>query len=153
MITDVEKTIREYLPNIIHLSLATSRENKPWICEVHYAFDDELNLYFRSTPQRRHSGDIALNYFVAGNIVTQHLYGEKPRGVYFEGQAEMLKDVGEHHPAFLALSQRFGSTHAILEEAKTENGHKFYKISVDTFYLFDVKESSPSQKYTLPWKK
>lgn len=153
MVTDVEKVIRQYLPNIIHMSLATSRENKPWICEVHYAFDNMLNLYFRSTPARRHSADIALNPFVAGNMVTQHIQGEKPRGVYFEGKAEMLKDIDENHQAFLMLSQRFGSTSAILEEAKMENGHKFYKISVDTFYLFDVKESSPSQKYTLAWNK
>ena len=65
MITDVEKVIREYLPEVIHMSLATSHNNVPWICEVHYAFDDELNLYFRSLQSRRHSKEIAENKQVA----------------------------------------------------------------------------------------
>lgn len=46
---DIEKTIRNYFPQVIHMSLATCADNKPWICEVHYVFDNELNLYFRST--------------------------------------------------------------------------------------------------------
>lgn len=153
MITDVEKVIREYLPNIIHMSLATSKDNKPWVCEVHYAFDEDLNFYFRSTPARRHSQEIALNPFVAGNIITQHVKGEKPRGVYFEGKAELLTNVDKHNVAYIEYCKRFGSTKAILDEAVTAEGHKFYKISVDTFYVFDVRESSPSQKYTLAWRK
>ncbi len=151
MLTDIEKTIREYLPKVIHISLATCRENHPWICEVHYVYDESLNLYFRSNAQRRHSQEIANNSLVAGNIVQQHAVGEKPRGVYFEGVAELLEDVDEQHPAYLLYCQRFGTSATILEEARTEKGHKFYKITVSKFYVFDSRESSPSQKYELSW--
>jgi uncharacterized protein YhbP (UPF0306 family) len=150
---DIEQKIREYLPQVIHMSLATSKDNSPWICEVHYVFDENLNLYFRSTAQRRHSIEIASNSNIAGNIVEQHNVGEKPRGVYFEGKAELLTEVDENHPAYKLYCERFGTTSKILEEAKTEAGHKFYKISVDTFYMFDSRESIPSQKYELPWLK
>jgi len=84
---DTEKIIRNYLPQVIHMSLATCANNKPWVSEVHFVFDNELNFYFRSTPQRRHSEEIATNPNVAGNIVTQHFLGQKVRGVYFEGLA------------------------------------------------------------------
>ncbi len=153
MVTDVEKTIREYLPEVIHLSLATVRDGKPWVCEVHYVFDQDLNLYFRSKLSRRHSQEIAENPNVAGNIIKQHLVGEKVRGVYFEGKAALLQDVDEHHIAYKLSGERLGKDKAILEEAKTDNGHKFYKISVNKFYLFDSLESSPSQKYELDWAK
>lgn len=153
MIADVEKVIREYLPEVIHLSLATSRNNKPWICEVHYVFDDDLNLYFRSLASRRHSKDIEGNKYVAGNIVKQHLVDQKPRGVYFEGKAELLSGVDENHVGYILYCQRFGTDKEILEEAEKENGHKFYKISVDTFYLFDTIESKPSKKYELKWNR
>lgn len=149
---DIEQTIRNYLPNVIHLSLATSRDNKPWVCEVHYAYDQELNLYFRSKPTRRHSLEIAENSRVAGNIVEQHGLDDDPRGVYFEGIAELLNDVNDQHPAYLTYCERFGTEVDILDEARTENGHKFYRISVNTFYLFDSRESDPSRKYELPWK-
>lgn len=151
MITDVEKVIREYLPEVIHMSLATSHNNVPWICEVHYAFDDELNLYFRSLQSRRHSKEIAENKQVAGHIVKQHVQGEKPRGVYFEGEAEILENVDENHEAYREYCQRFGTGKEILEEAMKENGHKFYKITVKKFYLFDSQESKPSKKYELEW--
>lgn len=148
---NVEKVIREYLPGVIHMSLATSRDNKPWVCEVHYVFDDDLNLYFRSTVERRHSKEIADNPYVAGNIVEQHSVDQKPRGVYFEGKAELLADVDENHVAYKLYCERFDTDEEILEDAKSDGGHKFYKISVDKFYLFDSRESSPSQKYELDW--
>ena len=149
---NIEETIRQYLPQVIHLSLATSANNKPWISEVHYVFDTDLNLYFRSKPDRRHSLEIASNPEVAGNIVAQHQLGEQVRGVYFEGRAEILKDVDETHPAYTLYCERFGTGREILEESQTDTGHGFYKISVKNFYLFDSRESNPSQKYLLAWK-
>jgi uncharacterized protein YhbP (UPF0306 family) len=143
MITDIEKTIREYLPGVIHMSLATSHDNKPWVCEVHFAYDDELNLYFMSKSTRRHSEEIAENPNVAGNIVRQHAVGEKPRGVYFEGKAEMLTNADTAKDIYF---KRFN-----LDKAPPE--HEFYKITVAKYYLFDSLESSPSQKYELIWPK
>ncbi|MBP7700574.1 pyridoxamine 5'-phosphate oxidase family protein [Candidatus Woesebacteria bacterium] len=153
MIIDIEKTIREYLPNVMHLSLATVRDNKPWVCEVHYVFDNELNLYFRSKTARRHSQEIADNHFVAGNIVKQHILPEKPRGVYFEGVVQLLENVTKLDDAYKLYCDRFGTGPDILEEAKLDDGHKFYKITVNNYCLFDSLESSPSQKYELIWKK
>lgn len=147
---DTEKVIREYLPNVIHMSLATCANNKPWVCEVHYVFDDELNIYWRSKSSRRHSQEITANPNVAGNIVSQHQAGEKPRGVYFEGTASLLTDVDENHPAYKLYCDRFGTGLEILEEAKQENGHKFYMAKVSDYYVFDVRES-PGVKYHLEW--
>lgn len=149
---NVEQAIRDYLPHIIHMSLATCAGNHPWICEVHYVFDEELNLYFRSKPSRRHSEEIAQNPRVAGNMVTQHAPGDKVRGVYFEGRAELLDIVDERHPAYTLYCDRFGTGPAILDDARLSDGHKFYKITVERFSLFDGRESNPGQKYDLPWK-
>lgn len=133
------------------MSLATSKDNKPWVCEVHFVYDNDLNLYFRSKADRRHSIEIMENPNVAGNIVTQHEVGEKPRGVYFEGIAEKLLDVDEAHPAYTLYCARFDTGPEILEESKTDAGHSFYKVSVKNFYLFDSRESSLSKKYELAW--
>src|SRR5438552_15277179 len=88
---DIEKIIREYLPHVVHMSLGTSKDNKPWVCEVHFAYDEDLNLYYRSTPARRHSQEIADSPNVAGTIVKAVGLGEFCKGaVYFEGTAELL---------------------------------------------------------------
>lgn len=147
---NVEQAIREYLPEIIHMSLATCAGEQPWVCEVHYVVDEDLNIYFRSKPSRRHSQEIARNPRVAGNMVTQHALEDKVRGVYFEGQAELLENVDASYPAYELYCRRFGTGPDILEEARQEDGHKFYKINVQKFYLFDSRESS-GQKHELPW--
>lgn len=149
MISDVEKVVREYLPEVIHLSLATSRNNVPWMCELMFSFDSDLNLYFRSLSSTRHCQEILENPVVAGNIVKQHLPGQKPRGVYFEGVASVCENVDANHPAFLSYSQRFGGSNNLLEQ--NEDTPRFYQVSVKRFFVFDAVES-PGMKYELPWK-
>lgn len=146
---DVEKTIREYIKPLVHLSLATTSDGAPWVCEVHYAYDDDLNIYFLSLATRRHSQEIAANPKVAGNIVRQHSLGEAGIGVYFEGTARMLEPGGEQNAAFACLKARLGVGEKMLEEAKRDDGHKFYKITVDNWYVFGKFDGQPSQKYQL----
>jgi len=135
------------------MSLATCADDKPWVCEVHFAYDSELNLYFRSKESRRHSQEIAKNPNVAGNIVTQHPVDQEPRGVYFEGTAEIVNDIDGKHEAYRSFADRLEVGPEIIEEAMANDGHKIYKITVADYYLFDSRESNPSQKYHLPWKK
>ena len=149
---NVEQAIRNYLPDILHLSLATSIDNKPWVCEVHFAYDDNLNLYFRSLASRRHSQEIAANPNVAGNIVTQHGITDKPRGIYFEGTAAMIESDAER-ASVIKYFRRIGADEAAVEEAKNPEGHQFYKVTVSDYYVFDSRESKPSQKYHLAWSK
>lgn len=148
---DVEKVVREYLPEVIHMSLATSKDGKPWVCEVHFAYDGNLNLYFRSTTSRRHSQEIAANPKVAGNIVRQHQPGEYPLGVYFEGTAKLLEAGEEQDKAFECLNGRFNIGRKILEEAQNPDGHQFYKIAVDSWYVFGKFDEEGGKKHKLEW--
>ena len=148
----VEKTIREYLTRVIHMSLATCVDNKPWVCEVHFVYDDQLNIYWRSKEDRRHSQEIAQNPRVAGNIVEQHGMTDKPRGVYFEGVAQKLEHVEVGDGVYERFAERFGLGEEIVEDANKDGGHMFYRVNVTNIYLFDARDSSPSQKYTLERK-
>src|SRR6266702_3545808 len=148
---NIEQTIRNYLPQIIHMSLGTSKDNKPWVCEVHFAYDDDLNLYFRSLSTRQHSQEIAENPHVAGNIVKQHQLGEYPLGVYFEGTARRLGPGGEQQKAFECINERLHAGDGILEEANDPNGHQFYKIAVEKWYVFGKLGGKSGQKYKLEW--
>lgn len=147
---DVEQLIRENIDKTFHMSLGTSRDNKPWVCEVHFAYDEDLNLYFRSLTSRRHSQEIADNPNVAGNIVRQHNLDEVPRGVYFVGTAKLLGPGDEQNKAFKCINTRLKAGDDILAQAKDPAGHQFYKITVDTWYVFGVFDGK-SQKLELKW--
>lgn len=149
---DVEKVVREYLPEVVHMSLATVKDDAPWVCEVHFAYDDDLNLYFRSLSTRRHSQEIAANPKVAGNIIKQYALGDAVVGVYFEGGAKILELGDEQNRAFECIKQRLGMSDDILAESKREGGHKFYKISVENWYVFGRFGAASGQKHQLKWK-
>lgn len=151
---ELEEIIREYIDKTYHVSLATSANNKPWVCEVHFAYDDDLNMYYRSYSSRRHSHEIANNDSVAGNIVRQHALGEYPHAIYFEGRAKLVEDSLQLAMAAKILSARLGSNEEdILEDAKKDNGHKLYKIAVDNWYAFGKFGRESGEKYQLEWSK
>lgn len=148
---NLEQTIRDYLPQIIHMSLGTSKNNKPWVCEVHFVYDENLNLYFRSLTSRRHCQEIAANPHVAGNIVKQHELGEYPLGMYFEGTAERITDSAERKKVFPYFRDRLDCGEDILEDANSSEGHQFYKISVANWYIFGKLDGTGGKKHKLKW--
>lgn len=148
---DIEQLIRDYLAEVLHMSLGTSKDNKPWVCEVHFVFDDDLNLYFRSLSSRRHSQEIAANPNVAGNIVKQHPLEVPGVGVYFEGTAKRLETDAERRVAFSYFKGRLQKGEEILDEANNPAGHQFYKVTVANWYLFGKFEPEGAKKYQLVW--
>lgn len=147
----IEHIIRGYIPQIVHMSIATVKDNKPWVCEVHFAYDDELNLYFCSSLDRRHSMEAMENPVIAGNIVTQHFKNQKVRCVDFEGSIELLKDIDDTHPGIRAYAERFERGGSLLEEIKKDGNTGFFKITVDDYYLFD-SYGEERGKHHLSWK-
>ena len=152
MIENVEQVIREYIKPVIHMSLATVSAKGPWVCEVHFAYDDDLNLYFRSQISTRHSGEIAADPRVAGTIHQKHTATEPPRGVYFEGTAEMLTN-SEQRQAVIKPFERIKVSEGDIKKAENPGSFQVYKVTVSDYYLFDARDSKPSQKYHLPWRK
>lgn len=148
---NVENIVREYIDKTLHMSLATSIDNKPWVCEVHFAYDGDLNLYFRSKKDRRHSLEINKNSFVSGNIVAQHAINEYPHAIYFEGNATLVKDDSQYYSIYEYFKQRQDVTESIIDDAKDDDGHKFYKITVNNWFAFGKFGNEKGQKYELAW--
>jgi len=149
---NIEQIVREYIEKSLHMSLATASAEKPWVCEVHFAYDDNLNLYWRSLKSRRHSQEIANNPNVAGNIVRQHALGEYPHAIYFEGTAKLIDDEQERRTIFPQFQKRLGATESILEEAQKPEGHQFYKVAVENWFAFGKFGGESGNKYGLAWK-
>ena len=134
------------------MSLATSKDNKPWVCEVHFSEDEDLSLYFRSSTSRRHSQEIAENPYVAGNIVRQFQIGEEPLGVYFEGTAKLLEPGPEQDKAFECIKAKQHVDDSIIEEARRDDGAKPYKVTVENWYIFGRIDGNFG-KHKLEWNK
>lgn len=94
MATDIKQLIKDVLDKGYLMSLATTDDDGVWVADVIYIHDDDLNIYWMSDPDVRHSQAIIVNNRVAGTITISGA-GEDNLGVQFEGVAEKIE--GNRH--------------------------------------------------------
>lgn len=148
---DIEQIVREYIDKTVHMSLATVSGGKPWVCEVHFAYDKNLNMYFVSKLTTRHCSEIAVNPSVAGNIVKQHSLDESPHGVYFEGTAEAIEPTNDQLELYCSRLGRDKDELAV--QLKEDDGRRMYRIAVRNWAIFGKFGLDANQKHQLTWGK
>lgn len=134
---DIRTLVQDYLTKAQMMHLATSHGSRPWVTTVYFAADIDLNLYWLSRKNRRHSREIANNSHVAGTIVLPHNYGDKVRGLQFEGEARELKNEDE-----LSGRNIYSSKYWIVEDRvlNTNEGvdlQACYQVRPERFVLYD----------------
>lgn len=145
----IEQVIRENITKTPHLSLATVYDNKPWVCEVHFAYNDELNLYFVSKLTTRHCQEIVKNPHVAGNIIKQHPLTEAPNGLYFEGVAEEIDPSEDDVARYCTALGRDVSQ--LKDQLQEPNGRRMFRIKVSNWAVFGNIDGKGHAKHELRW--
>ncbi len=136
---ELRELIADYLKEAKLMQLATSVDDQPWVCSVWFAADPDLNLYWFSSNNRRHSAEVLKNPRVAGAIVLPHTPEDSPRGLQFQGTASLIEDPAGVEHAMSFYADRIFSPGKIVELMNNEaKPHKFYKIKPTQFVLFDV---------------
>src|SRR3989344_7113140 len=90
MATDIKQLIKEVLDQGYLMSLATTDDGGVWVADVIYIFDDDLNIYWMSDPDVRHSKAILKNPKIAGTITVNNPK-ENNLGIQFEGVTEKIE--------------------------------------------------------------
>lgn len=142
--------IIEYLTKANMMQVATSKHDRPWVCNVYFAFDDKLNLYWISKITNRHSEELRNNEHVAGAIVLPHTMGDKVRGIQFEGIAKELIDPKIAEDAMQWYAKRYGMpADRVKSIVENTDGHVVYVITPKTYVLFDEVNfpDNPRQEY------
>lgn len=121
------------------MQLATSVNDQPWVCNVWFAADSDLNIYWFSATSRRHSKEVEKNNKVAAAIVLPHTPADPPRGLQLQGIAEIVSSPKDVSQAILLFTKRIFSKRQIADfMALKDKPHRFYKIKPTQFVLFDV---------------
>jgi uncharacterized protein YhbP (UPF0306 family) len=129
----VEKLIKKYLSEAKIMQLATSANNQPWVCSVHFVADNELNLYWISDQNRRHSQEISKNKLVAATIPIK--FPDHPVvGVSVEGEAEV-----DSSPESIELyDSKFKLSDGFKKKLQSgEADEKVYVLRPKAFALYD----------------
>ena len=87
-----DKRIINFIKNHHLLTLATSKDNVPYCCNVFYVYDEANNhLIFSSDAKTKHAQDFIANSKVSGSISLETKVIGKIQGVQLLGEIEMLK--------------------------------------------------------------
>jgi uncharacterized protein YhbP (UPF0306 family) len=151
--SQLRDVVKQYAQSINIMQLATSVNDQPWACTVHYYSDEDLNFYWVSTLVRKHSQDIAQNPKVAAAILVHENTVEERYviGISIEGKSELI---GENVATQIGQNyiQKLGRDQSLLSDIATgKNPHKFYKLTPTKIVLFDSKNfpENPRQEMVL----
>jgi uncharacterized protein YhbP (UPF0306 family) len=143
--------VKQYLPQVNIMQLATVTHDSPYICTVHYYSDDDLNLYWTSMLSRRHSEEIARNPKVAAYTLVHENTPEEDYviGITFIGEAQLMG--AEISPAIAeAYAKKLRDTPDFVRKvADDTTPFKFYKFTPEKVVLFDNKDfpKDPRQEF------
>lgn len=132
----VSGLIRKYLDQGGVMQIASVRGDQPWICTVYYVADEDLNLYWLSLPERRHSREIASHNKVAAAVAIKH---DKPViGIQAEGTAEEVKDAQTIASIMKLYVDKYNAGKDFYNNfVAGKNQHRLYKIKPSLLVLFD----------------
>lgn len=137
----VRALVESYLDEAKLLQVATESRGQPWLANVWFARDADLNLFFISRKDRRHCQELRDHPQVAGAVVQHPLegLGQKVRGITFQGVAEEVGILGLRD-AYAQYKKRWPQVekHAGLDALlKNAIATRFYKITPSLIVLFD----------------
>ena len=134
---DLRKIIEKDLKKARMMQVATVKNNQPWNCTVYFAADDDLNLYWISKPDTRHSKEIEGNSKVAAAIPVK-FDNLTVRGLSIEGKATEVKNLNEIKQKVKLYSDKFNRGEDWYKDfISGNNPHKLYRIKPTKFVLFD----------------
>ena len=124
------------------MQLATVSGDQPWSCTLYYVADENLNLYWISTPDTRHSKQIHTNKKVAASIPVK-FKDLTVVGVQAEGDAVLVEDTDEIKSAIRIYTDKFDRGEDWYKDfIDGKNEHKLYILKPRLFVLFD-RENFP----------
>lgn len=105
------ETVRAFLETQSTLALATVDEaGNPQAAPLFYVSDDDLNLYWLSSPTSRHSLNLAANKQVAATIYPAVWEWTEIRGLQIEGEAGIVRNNAHREAILTRYRHKFNLT-------------------------------------------
>ncbi|HET6602102.1 MAG TPA: pyridoxamine 5'-phosphate oxidase family protein [Gaiella sp.] len=119
------------------MTLATAdAEGLPWVSPVWYAPKDPRELFWVSSPDARHSRNIAVRPQVAIVIFDSHLAGGW-ESLYMSAVAEEVADIDDAIATFSRRSEAQGLPAWTRENVVPPARHRLYRASVSEHFVLD----------------
>ncbi len=135
---DINKRVIEVLEQTHLMSLGICDNEEPWVADVIFIHDGDMNLYWMSDPEARHSVAISKKSKVAGSITQSTKKGEFNFGIQFEGNVSKLEGI-QFKLLVQHLAKRGYAKPDISQATRLLDGDCWYKIVPTKIYLIDER--------------
>lgn len=147
MLTLTKEQVKNFLVQHKQMVIATYGDH-PWIATVYYSFDDDLNLYFLSSPSTLHAKHIAQNNNVAVAISKEQKISSRKQGLQLHGyaqqitKADLVKHALRHWKDSLSVIDPELSYENMLKKVVKGRMYKIVPKKIKLFHegLFDVED-------------
>jgi uncharacterized protein YhbP (UPF0306 family) len=139
---ELKQQILDYLHSHNTMTLATCAAGIPWAATVFYASDD-LRLYFFSSPEARHSVNLAANSAVAVTIQEDYKDWRAIKGIQLEGRAVVVDGVLEKAKAMTVYARKYADVIKLFTDPNSGIFHqaflkvKFYRVEPAKVFFID----------------
>jgi len=145
--TLTKEQVKNFLAQHNQMAIATYGDH-PWIATVYYSFDDDLNLYFLSSPSTLHARQIAQNEQVAVSISREQKITSVKQGLQMYGvaqqitRAELIHHALQHWKDVLAVKDPDLTYENMVKKAVKGRMYKIVPKRIKLFHegLFDVDD-------------
>ena len=135
------KKAEEVLNNIIYVTLGTSDlDNNPWTTPLFVAFDKELNFYWVSPKDSRHSQNIQVNKNVSFVCFDSTVPKWTGVGIYFTAEAEEISDTAEMKKGIDLVFTRLEEVTPIIENYQGEKAYRVYRATPKQIWITSDKD-------------
>jgi uncharacterized protein YhbP (UPF0306 family) len=114
------EAIRRMLEAHNTMTLATSRDGKPWAASLFFASDKKLNLYFVSDYRTRHARDIEAGPDASATVNADCALWAEVKGLQITGSVTVLAGL-ERLDALRRYLAKFADVRALFEAPKSED--------------------------------
>lgn len=145
MAGELKQQILEYLRSHNTMTLATCAGEVPWAATVFYASDD-LQLYFFSSPEARHSVNLAANSRVAVTIQEDYKDWRTIKGIQLEGKVMLVDGVIEKAKAMTVYARKYADVIKLFTDPTSGIFHKaflkvkFYRVVPEKVFFIDNEQ-------------
>lgn len=139
---DLKEQILGYLQSHNTMTLATCAGDQPWAATVFYASDD-LELYFFSSPDARHSVNLSANPRVAVTVQEDYKDWRAIKGIQLEGRVVPIEGVIEKAKAMAVYARKYSDVIRLFTDPSSGIYHKaflkvrFYRVVPERVFFID----------------
>ena len=140
---DLASVARDIIDSNAYMTLATADENgRPWASPVWYAAEGYAHFYWVSSPEARHSRNLAARPEVGVVIFDSQAPVGTGQGVYMSAIAEELAgtELDRGIGVYSRRSQAHGAGGWTREDVTPPARHRLYRATASEHYVLDDKD-------------